>query len=440
MDLAAVRWLLLSGVCLVGQAHALYVQVQPMRFAATNTQVYFDDPVAWCQGQVPSGYVYDRTDVQQGFYVACYATRNGASSNVANANGVCPSPPTPSGAYVAALQGGCYVTVSACPTGQTSDTNGVCKATCPGFGTTTGTSSSQLNTTRSDAYVVCVGGCQYLPTVSAKQSDGAWAHWGPFTSMGLWCTGSEAGSGTPAPATCPAAQCPGVVNGTSVCVPCGDVREPPKTTDTTAPPVAAGSAPAGATPGATSTTEQTSCSGGQCTTSRTTTTVGSSGTQTSQTSTTTQPIGTYCDSHPGAAVCAAEKETPSTWGGSCAGFTCGGDAIQCAIAQEQHRRNCALFDTPTALSQKGVDAASGIDPSDHPRLNSQTVDFSLSSMIDSTPLFGTSGSCPSDVSLSVMGRPIVLPFASICPYLTMAGAGFMMLCYLVAALIVFRRD
>lgn len=341
------------------------------------------------------------------------------------------------GAWNSTLQG-CYTTVVSCPAGQAASSTGVCRAICPAFGSQTGSHGVMLSSSGS-SFALCIGDCVYAPDVSAHQADGTWTNWGPYTSMGTNCTGAEGGTGTPVPAVCPAAQCQGWVNGVSVCLPCGEVKEPPKTTGTTAPPVDAGSAPSGAAPGSSSTTEQTSCVGGQCTTSRTTVTVGASGGQTSQTTTTTQPIGTYCSANPGAAVCAAEKEEPSSWGGSCAGFQCGGDAVQCAIAREQHVRNCALFDQATDLSRVGTAAATGDNPSDHPRNQVQSTTFALSSMLDASPLFGGSGGCPADYAFSYGGQSLVIPFSQTCDVLHMLGAMWMGICYLVAATIVFYR-
>lgn len=445
---ALIRWLAVCLLLVSLRAQAVvYVFVQEQQYYMAGVNKNFPDADSACMAELVRQQGNSSTfshsvpgvTVNGQKFGQCF---NKAGSNYSTATGNCPSPPNPPGNPQPGMPA-CWDQKLACPAGQTADAQGFCQVVCPGFGTTTGTRDSQLTTTKSGSDVVCLSGCQYIPTVAAQQPDGMWARWGPFTSLGLKCTGSEAGNGSPAPATCPPAQCPGSVNGTSVCMPCTDVREPPKTTDTTAPPADAGSAPAGATPGSTSTTEQTSCTGGQCTTTRTTTTVGSSGGQTSQTSTTTQPIGTYCSVNPGAAVCSGlaegQEEEPSTWGGSCAGFQCGGDAIQCAIAREQHTRNCALFDQQTDLSRAGYTAASGDDPADHPRKNAQTVAFGLSTMLDTTPVFGGSGGCPSDFTFVYAGQTLTIPFSQACPALHMMGTIWMGLCYLMAATIVFYR-
>lgn len=444
MDLAALRWCLLFLVCCwVGPVDAALVYVGPQRYGTTSGANMADTPDATCTlawvgtNDRVAAVAYDLRSSSGYALFGCLITyKDGTTGKSFNDQyrGWC----AVGYGYYSAGSFSCWNTAPACPTGTAADEQGLCRAVCPSLGTQMGSRDLVLSS-KSSSFLLCIGDCQWAPNVSAKQSDGTWANWGPYSSIGVRCTGSEGGSGSPAPAVCPAAQCPGTVNGTSVCVPCSDVKEPPKTTGTTAPPVDAGSAPAGSTPGSSSTTEQTTCSGGQCTTTRTTVTVGSSGGQTSQTTTTTQPIGTYCSVNPGAAVCAAEKEDPSTWGGSCAGFSCGGDAVQCAIAREQHVRNCALFDQATDLSRVGTAAATGQDPSDHPRSQAQSTTFALSSMLDSSPLFGSSGGCPADVSFAYAGQTLVIPFSQSCDVLHMLGAMWMGICYLVAATIVFYR-
>lgn len=66
--------------------------------------------------------------------------------------------------------------------------------------------------------------------------------------------------------------------------------------------------------------------------------------------------------------------------------------------------------------------------------------FTLSSRLSSTPLFGSSGSCPSDVSVNVGGQSYSIPFSMMCPQLRILGAALMAFAYLVAGFIVFRGD
>ncbi|MCM5681913.1 hypothetical protein M8A51_20485 [Schlegelella sp. S2-27] len=105
------------------------------------------------------------------------------------------------------------------------------------------------------------------------------------------------------------------------------------------------------------------------------------------------------------------------------------------MAEEQHKRNCTMFDTETPLSTIGNDAATGENPADHPRNSAEETPINLSSMIDPAPLFGGSGGCPSNVTVG----NYVLPFSRLCDYLPMVRAALLGFAYLVAAFIVFRR-
>jgi hypothetical protein len=131
------------------------------------------------------------------------------------------------------------------------------------------------------------------------------------------------------------------------------------------------------------------------------------------------------------------EEDDSSFGGSCAGgFTCGGDAIQCAIAREQHIKNCILFTTETTLSQLGNTSANNqATPEGHPRApgNITSTSLSFASVIDQSDAIG--GGCPADVPIGSIG---VIPFSQLCGDLQMLGALLVGLAMLAAAFIVFR--
>lgn len=64
--------------------------------------------------------------------------------------------------------------------------------------------------------------------------------------------------------------------------------------------------------------------------------------------------------------------------------------------------------------------------------------FDLAGKISEVPIFGSSGGCPSDVSVSVGGSSYSLPFSRMCSQLQILGAALMAFAYLVAGFIVFR--
>lgn len=126
----------------------------------------------------------------------------------------------------------------------------------------------------------------------------------------------------------------------------------------------------------------------------------------------------------------------SGFGGSCtAGFSCEGDAIQCAIAQEQHRRSCKLFDDATPES-KLYDDNKGKEGDQTKELpGNETIN--IAGRIDtSDPLAG--GGCFGDLNVMVWGSTVALPLSNLCQYLAMLGNILVAVSMLMAARIVTR--
>ncbi|WP_230182087.1 virulence factor TspB C-terminal domain-related protein [Aquabacterium sp. CECT 9606] len=149
----------------------------------------------------------------------------------------------------------------------------------------------------------------------------------------------------------------------------------------------------------------------------------------------------FCAANPKAAVCKGDDE--SQWGGACAGgFTCKGDAVQCAQAQASYDLSCSMKTDPQNSTVFAGNSAIGAGnrPDGHPANDAGVIPFQLSSMISSVPMFGSSGSCISDKTFTFVGSSYTLPFSSWCPYLQMLGAAFLASCYMAAAFIVFKGD
>jgi len=337
----------------------------------------------------------------------------------------------------------CQKTVTTCPAPEVENpTTGLCEPPeCPAAGQQL--AGESVYETPSLSLTVCLNLCSGQGVASATHEGRSYV-WGPITSDGGACTGSGTG-GEPPPAVEPVppaplpqapGMCPGTVNGTTVSVPCGTATAGGPSTETGAPETAP-SGPDGPASGASGTNATTTCIGQFCTTTTTTTTDHGDGTATTTPVTETETKDEFCATNPGHTLCQEDK---SSFAGTCAATACTGDAIQCAIAQEQARRNCQLMDTATTLSDIGNAAANGQNPANHPKNEIETQVIALSSMISTLPLFGSSGQCPSDQSITVQGQVIALPFASMCPYLQMLGAAFMAACYLAAAFIVFKRS
>lgn len=263
----------------------------------------------------------------------------------------------------------------------------------------------------------CVEGCLVSGSMASQGADGQWWLSGPFVQSTTICEGAG-GSGsslpdqasTPVPSPCAAGTCPGTVNGQQVCAACSQQTAPG--------PSSSASGPAGSS----SSTSVTTCSGtGSCTT--TTTTTNSSGTTVTN-STSSGGLGGFCAENPGSAICQS-----ASWGGACAGgFSCNGDAVQCAMAREQHRRNCQLFETPTPESVQGEaliaeGAASGV------RYSQSEVD--IGARFTAAEVNPFSNACPPDLPLGV--GDLVVPLSNYCGTLEMLGRILVALTWISAA-------
>ena len=190
------------------------------------------------------------------------------------------------------------------------------------------------------------------------------------------------------------------------------------------------------------TEKNTTCTNGVCTTVTTVTTTitnnasGVSNT-TTQTSTTTEGKGTFCEENPSFKLCKDGEEDGSSFGGSCGGgFTCEGDAIQCAIAQEQHRRACKLFDDTSEESQlyQSNKGKEGNQTGNLP--GNETIN--MAGRIDTSDALGAGSAGVSDLNVTVWGRSITLPFSMLNPYLEALGQVLLAVSFLIALRIVAR--
>jgi hypothetical protein len=214
---------------------------------------------------------------------------------------------------------------------------------------------------------------------------------------------------------------PGTVNGVEVCVP-PDKSVTGPTTTTASPPTPGASAPPipGAPPGTTTTTEETTCSGGSCTT--TTDYKDDAGESLGKTETTVTKTQ-YCQDNPDAPGC---DDGESSFSGSCGGgFECEGDALLCAIAQEQYKINCKLYENDDDSNSEYNKAVSGNDESNIEKLKDQAETIDIPDFDKSG--FGWSTSCPADPVIPLnFGRSssFAIPFSRICdPLGVMSAAG-----------------
>lgn len=239
------------------------------------------------------------------------------------------------------------------------------------------------------------------PLIRARTPGGAWVTEGEAIFTGATCNATAPSAPTADVDSCPNGQA-GQVNGQDVCIPYTStdevVRETGSTSETTE----------GGNTTQTSTSSSTSCTGGSCTTTTTTTTIVNGGPPTTSTTETTEPRDDYCTQNPRAPQC-----RESSFGGSCAtGFSCQGDAVQCATARELHAISCGLqagSDEATLYASE-KNATGG--PADIP---SDTVDIGPGTL-DASNALGVAA-CVADLPLTVAGTSVTLPLSNICPYL-----------------------
>lgn len=127
----------------------------------------------------------------------------------------------------------------------------------------------------------------------------------------------------------------------------------------------------------------------------------------------------------------------SSFGGACAaGFQCDGDAVFCAIAQDQHIRNCTFFDTATPLSDLGNQVAAGNDPqkSSFPDPLHPTT-FAIASL-DQSEMFGAA--CLPSQTIVLQGHAITIDTTWFCQYAALMGTVWVVACLMGAAMIIGR--
>lgn len=226
---------------------------------------------------------------------------------------------------------------------------------------------------------------------------------------------------------------PGKVNGVDVCIPF-----PPGTTATTKTSGSTtGNTPSG-NPVDIKTDTVNTCTGASCnsvTTTTVTTNINGTVTTNSSSVTTSAPKSDFCTVHPRDNQCGQSGDGDSSFGGSCqSGFQCNGDGLQCAIAKEQHKRNCEMFVNKTDESAL-YDSAKAQDQT---KSVVQETEVNISSsMFSSTNILG-GGACIADKSVVIAGHSLTLPFSKVCPYLEYIGYLNLALAFLLAARIVSR--
>jgi hypothetical protein len=408
----------------------------------------FSTPLEACQAFAPSAtghYVVPNTSG------TCAGSTSGYccwyyQPNLGGNAGIVPAQSCPAG-Y--ALQGDqCVATSLGCPAGWTLSGSTCSQTTysCPSGYTLSGTNCiSDPPPAGSDRVMMSIpesaspgaGGCldgvlYYFDEASNQYAyNGQQVWYGPARSSGQFCSGQpQASSGAPN-TSCGPGQVPGTINGQPVCLGAGETNPVQKieTTTTTT------TDPQGQPTGTTTTTTTTKDTGTGSTV--TTTTRNPDGTTSTQTqnvgpNTNKPDVQRFCEQNPETSIC-----RKSSWGGTCGAFACDGDAVQCAIAREIHQRDCALFDTPTALSTLGEQVASGADPqaSQNPALEANRQTTNLSGSISEDTFLSPGGLV--DQQFVVSPRlTVTLPWSQLNYYLSIMGGIVVAFALIFAARIV----
>lgn len=275
---------------------------------------------------------------------------------------------------------------------------------------------------------LCDGGCTVSVTYDFAASG---TKVGTGSYSGMSCTGDPNSLGTgdapvppptgtgpsdpikpgaPARTPCAKGEYSGEINGVFTCV-----KPAPGATTTVKPTTSTNtSTNAAGEQVKTDTSKQTTCTGGTCTTT-TTTTITNIGTGASTTTTATdvKDQSSFCAENPTSPICKS-----GSFGGACtSGFTCDGDAIQCAMAQEQHRRNCQLFEPDSDPASAVNKALAGDDVGNVDAMKAAAAAAPISVGQFDFAGRGWSRSCPQDPKFMLSwgtAQEFTLPLSKLC--------------------------
>lgn len=225
--------------------------------------------------------------------------------------------------------------------------------------------------------------------------------------------------GTAAPAPCPQGQSAGEVNGQRVCAPRG--------TDSPVE-VKSSSSSTNANGDKTDTTKETKCDGSKCTTTTTDcTTLNGQTSSTCSSTSSTVSAGDACKANSSLSVC-GDGEDGSSFSGSCAsGFQCKGDAIQCAMAQEQHKQRCDFVNWSSTWKQTGETPVTGVRQGFEQSAGGSQFTAWLNQPSETA-------ACPAGKPMQLLGQSYVLSFDPLCE----VGEGARPIVLAVAVLLALR--
>lgn len=390
----------------------------------------------------------------QYFYVTIGLTSTSQScpaGQTRNAStGLCETPCTPASAGQPVGNCGCQAGLSV--------VGGICAAPCvAGEVTSSGYYDIGIRPEISSSMrVACSGSCEVVLTgdISSRALVGGEYHYymhGEYQKTGGTCSGGDTAGSSSSDVpddTCPAGWMTLVQNGQNICYSpdTGTTNDPnpepaaptPQTSTKSTTTTDNGDGTTTTTEtttgadGSTTTTTRTCDSAGNCTESTTTTpgTGSGSGGESGQDES-DDPLDSYCEDNPKAQICKEESERQ--WSGDCGGWQCEGDAIDCAAAKAVWEMRCDSKSQDDTISY--VADAMTNDGSMPAGLKAQLSEDVEIGTLDTSGFLG-GGSCPADLSFTVVDSTFVLPISDVCPWLEMFGYGILVLAGLVSARII----
>lgn len=309
--------------------------------------------------------------------------------------------------------------------------------------TSLGSSAPNLN--------VCIGGRSFHGGFSAAGAPGFSSYTcGPWSAAGTSCTASPVTPGifgnSVDGGACPKGQSQGTVNGLVVCAPVsstnvissgksGSITPASSPAPATANPTSGTDSPKltnDAPASATNYNDQTTCNNGTCTTTRTFTDATG---QPAGTKFTTDTQASFCAQNPGLSICTQSSFSAAPCGSP---PTCSGDAVQCATARYVFETTCALQKPDSSPEIDAFEAAKLTSGGDQTAKAEGNLAFNFSAnSFDQTELLG-SASGISDLTVSIMGRPLVLNFSLLNVWLARLGLLLQAITFLLCARIVIR--
>lgn len=350
--------------------------------------------------------------------------------------------------YVGAVTG----TTPSCPVNSTSNSSGTCdcnsgyrdgsdglscRATtnsdCGAVGQGSSIDENSVYPVSGRGVAPCINGCAMHAGTVACSGATCFAT-GPYSQTGQACAPTASETPNASAGSClQQGKCYGQVNNVGACVTC-------TATTTSSVSATSSTSASGVSSSSTTTTSSTTTSGGTTTTTTTTNSDGSSST--------TVSTGGGAGSAASSASPASGSASSSSFSGTCsASFTCDGDAVQCAVAMEQHQRDCTFYQPETVAGTVSTMAGKfstavndGSAPSWSPAAsgNVSTTTMDFASQLNSDSVWGAA--CPADRSITgPFGFMFNVPLSQLCVPLQMAGTALLGVCYLIAAFIVFRK-